>query len=138
RAEADLQFRAAYLDAEIHSPPLQRNSPMQIVHHPVKRGQMNRLDDAHVIQRYVQPALRQRSQLAAIKAGAAESLQAVAVGPFDCSQHVGTVARATDADEQVPGAGQVLELLDEDALKAFVIAPGKNVGRVVGQAEDAE
>ena len=37
-----------------------------------------------------------------------------------------------------PGRGQVLELLDEDAIEALVVAPGEDVGRVVGQAEDAQ
>ena len=84
------------------------------------------------------PFLRQRPQLAAAEAGAAEGRQAVAVGPLHRAQDVGTVARAADGDEQVAGAGQVLQLLHEDAVEALVVAPGEDVRRVVGQAEDAE
>ena len=82
--------------------------------------------------------LGQRPQLAAAEAGAAERLQAVPVGPLDGPQDVRAVARAADGDEQVARAGQVLELLDEDAVEALVVAPGEDVRRVVGQAEDAQ
>ena len=37
-----------------------------------------------------------------------------------------------------PGLRQVLELFDEDAVEALVVAPGEDVRRVVGQAEDAQ
>src|SRR5262249_61776592 len=33
---------------------------------------------------------------------------------------------------------QVLHLLDEDAVEALVVAPGEDVRRVIGQAEDAD
>src|SRR5262245_15768467 len=41
-ANTDLEFGAADFDSEIHTPPLQRNAPVQIVHDPVKRRQMDR------------------------------------------------------------------------------------------------
>ena len=78
------------------------------------------------------------AQLAAAEAGAAERLQPVPVGPLHRPQHVGAVAGAADGDQQVARAGQVLELLDEDAVEAFVVAPGQDVRRVVGQAQDAQ
>ena len=102
RADAELKLGAADLDAEVHDQ--QRNRRVQVVHHPVKRRQVDRLDDAHVVERHVQPVLRQRPQLAAAEAGAAERRQAVAVGPLDRPQDVRAVARAADGDEQVAGA----------------------------------
>ena len=74
---------------------------MQVVHDPVERRQVDRLDDAHVVERHVQALLGQAAQLAAAEAGAAERLQAVAVGPLDGPQDVRAVARAADGDEQV-------------------------------------
>src|SRR5262249_25559792 len=71
-------------------------------------------------------------------ARAAESPDAVAVGPVDGAKDVRAVARATDGDEQVARARQVLELLHEDAVEALVVGPGQDVRCVVGQAEDAE
>ena len=84
------------------------------------------------------PLLRQRPQLAAAVAGAAECLQVVAIRPLDGPQNVRTVARAADRHEQVAGTGQVLQLLDEDALETLVVGPREDVRRVVGQAEDAQ
>src|SRR4051812_5799998 len=109
-----------------------------MVHHPVERGQMNRLDNAHVFDRYMQALLRQVTQLAAGEAGAAKGLEAIAIGPFDGPQYVWTVAGPADGDEQIARTGQVLELLDEDAVEAFVVAPGEDIGRIVGEAQDAE
>jgi len=72
RPNAELQFRAADFDAEIHAPPSQRNPPVQIVHDPVERRQVDGLDDAHVIEGDVEIVLSQRAQFAAAEAGAAE------------------------------------------------------------------
>src|SRR5262249_16224207 len=77
------------------------------------------------------------------RCGAAEPVPpdrpaAVAVGPLPRRQHVGAVARAADGDEQVARRRQVLELFDEDAVEALVVAPGQDVRGVVGQAEDAQ
>jgi len=52
---------------------LHRNPPMKIVNHPVERGQVNGLDDAHVVQINVQIVVGERAQLAAAETGAAES-----------------------------------------------------------------
>ena len=101
--------------------------PGHVADDPVERRQVNRLDDAHVVERHVQVLLGQRPQLAAGEAGAAEGSQVVPVGPLDGPQDVGAVAGAADGDEQVAGAGQVLELLDEDALEALVVGPGEDV-----------
>ena len=43
-----------------------------------------------------------------------------------------------DRDEQIARRGQVLQLLHEDAIEPLVVAPGQDVGRVVGQAQDLE
>jgi len=75
------------------------------------------------------------AQLAAGEAGAAEGLQAVGVAPIDGAEDVGAVAGPRDGDEQVTGAGEVLELFDEDAVEALVVTPGEDVGGVVGQAQ---
>ena len=82
----------------------------------------------------MQPLLGQRPQFAAAEAGAAVCLYIVAVRPLDGPQHVRAVARAADGDEQVAGLGQVLELLDEDALETLIVGPGEDIRRVVGQA----
>src|SRR5437588_11968379 len=86
----------------------------------------------------MQVLVRHRPQLAAGKAGAAERRQAVTIGPIDGAQHIGTVARAADGNEQVARTSQVLELFDKDTIEALVVAPGKNVRRVIGQAQHAQ
>jgi hypothetical protein len=108
------------------------NPPVQIVHHPVKRRQVNRLDYAHIVERHVKILLRERPQLASGKACAAEGAQIVAIGPVDGAQHVGAVAGAADGNEQVAGLRKVFQLLDENAVKPFVISPSKDIRRVVG------
>ena len=62
----------------------------------------------------------------------------MAVGPIDGVQHVGAVARAADGDEQITGLCQVLKLLDEDTLETFIVSPGKDIRRIIGQTQDAE
>jgi len=99
---------------------------------------MNRLDDAHVIERDMEVFVRQISELAATEASAAECLDAVAVGPFHGAKDVRTIAGAADGDQKVAGARQVLQLLDENAIEAFIVAPGENVGSVIGEADDAQ
>src|SRR5207237_5238258 len=59
-------------------------------------------------------------------------------GPLHGAQHIGAVAGAADRDEQVAGTRQILQLLHKHTLKSFVVAPGENVRRVVGQTEDAQ
>ena len=82
--------------------------------------------------------LGERAELAAGEAGAAEGVEAAAVGPFDGAEDVGAVAGTADGDQEVAGVGEVFELFDENAVEAFVVAPGEDVGGVVGEAEDAE
>jgi hypothetical protein len=43
----------------------ERNPGVQVVDHPVEGGQVDRFDDAHVVERHVQVLVRQRLQLAA-------------------------------------------------------------------------
>src|SRR5262245_49398180 len=109
---------------------------MQVIDDPVERRQMDRFDDAHVVKRDVEALLGEGAELAAGEAGAAERLETVAVGPVDGLEHIGAVAGATDGDQQVAGTSQVLELLDKDAIEALVVAPGEDIGGVVGEAED--
>src|SRR5438309_11650336 len=107
--------------------PLATDSPVQVVHDPMKGGQMNRFDHPHGIQRNVGILLSEFSQLAAVESRAAESLHTVIIRPLDRPKHIRAVARPADSDEQITGASQVLELFDKHALEAFVIAPGKDV-----------
>jgi len=106
---------------------------VEVVYHPVKRGEMDRLDDPHIVQWYMQTILGQLPQAPAAKAGAAESHQPVAIGPLDSPQHVDAVARSGDRHQQIAGASEILQLLDEDTLEALVVGPGQNVRRIVGQ-----
>ena len=86
----------------------------------------------------MQASLGRRPQLAAAVTSQAERPQIVRIGPFDGPQDIRAVAGAADGNQQVAGRGEVFQLLDEDALKPFVVGPSENVGRVVGQAEDAQ
>src|SRR5579862_7660860 len=102
---------------------LQRNPPIQFVHHPMKRRQMNGLHNSHIVQRHMQSLLSQRQEFAAAEAGAAECFQAVTVGPLDGAQNIGTVTRTTDGNQHVARTGKVFQLFHEDALETFVVAP---------------
>ena len=86
----------------------------------------------------MQSLLGQVPELAAAKASAAERFETAAVGPLDRAEHVGAIPRSTNRDQKVAGLGKVLELLDENAVKPFVISPRENVRRVVGEADDAQ
>ncbi len=111
---------------------------MQIIDDPMKRRQVDRLDNAHVVERDVKVVLGQGLQFAAGEAGAAERRQLVAIGPLDGAENVRTVAGTADGDEQIAGTSKVLQLLDEDALEPLVVAPCEDIRRIVGQAEDAD
>src|SRR5262249_18011893 len=39
---------------------------------------------------------------------------------------------------QIARTGQVLELLDKDAVESFVVAPREDIGCVVGEAQNAQ
>src|SRR5262249_9002953 len=82
-------------------PLTQDHAPGPPIAPPVERGQVDGLDDAQVTQGAVQPLRGQGAQLAAGEAGAAERLQAVAVGPIDGAENVGAVARAADGNQHV-------------------------------------
>src|SRR5258707_365772 len=99
---------------------------------------MNGFDDAHVVERHMQIVVRQRLQLAATKPGATERRKVVAIRPLDGLEDIWTVARAADGNEEIAGAGEILQLFDEDAIESFIVSPGQNIGRVIGQAENAE
>src|SRR5262245_57238883 len=86
----------------------------------------------------MQAVLRERLELAPREPGAAERSEAVLVGPVHGAKDVRAVSRAADGDEQISRAGDILQLLDEDAVEALVVGPGEDVGRVVGEAEDLE
>ena len=77
-------------------------------------------------------------EFAAGEARAADGRDAPAIGPFNRFKDVGAVAAAANGDEQIAGAGEILELFDEDAVEPLVVAPGENVGGVVGEAEHLE
>src|SRR5262245_33752018 len=60
-----------------------RDPPVQVADDPVKRRQMDALDDAHVVERDVQALLGDLLQLATGVAGAAEGREVVRVRPLD-------------------------------------------------------
>ena len=68
----------------------------------------------------------------------ADGGQAVVVGPGDGLEDVRAVSRSRDRQQDVAGRGEVLELFEEDPVVAFVVGPGHDAGRVVGQAQDLE
>lgn len=104
----------------------------------MERSEVNRLDNAHVVERHMQTVTGQLPQSPAAEAGAAEGVHLVAVGPLDGPQHVGAVARARDRHQHIAGASEVFQLLDEDPLEALVVGPGQNVRGVVGQTQDPQ
>ncbi len=99
---------------------------------------MDRFDDAHVVEGDVEIFVREAHEFSPGEAGAAERCHAVTVGPIDGAEDVRAIAGAADRNQEIAGVGQVFELFDEDAVEAFVVAPGQELGRVIGQAEDAE
>jgi len=94
----------------------------------MKGCQVNRFDYAHIVQRNVQILLGQFAELAAAESGAAKGFPCRDCWPLDCSKYIGAVARPADGDEQITEVGQVLELLDENPLEAFVIAQARIYG----------
>src|SRR6516162_5938936 len=86
----------------------------------------------------MQALLCESAQFAATEAGAAECAQVVAIRPLHGLKYVGTIAGAADGNEQIAGLCQVFELLDENAVKTFVVAPCQYVRRVVCQTQDAQ
>src|SRR5712692_2498170 len=115
-----------------------RKPSVQVIHDPMKSGQVNRFNHAHVVQENMQVLLGELLQFAAAKARAAEGFQPVAIRPLHRHKDIGAIARPADGNEQIAGASQVFELLDEDALEPLVVTPSENIRRVVGQAEDAQ
>ena len=78
------------------------------------------------------------AEFAAVAAGERDGTAADRVGVFDRAQDIGGIAGAADGHHHVAGLGEILQLLDEDAVVADVIGVGRNGGQGVGERHDAE
>ena len=76
---------------------------VQVIDDPVKRRQVDRFDDAHVVEGDVKVVLSERLELAAGEAGAAEGGEPIAIGPLDGAEDIRAVAGAADGDEEIAG-----------------------------------
>ena len=65
-------------------------------------------------------------------------VEAIFVGPGDGLEDIRAVSRTRDGEQNVAGRSEILQLLEEDPVVAFVIGPGHDAGGVVGQAQDLE
>ena len=82
--------------------------------------------------------LAKRFQLSTGISGDAPRGQPFSIRPFDGVQNIRTVSAAADRNQDIPFRGKVLQLLDENAIKTFVVTPGENIGGVIGQTEDLQ
>ena len=76
----------------------QRHPSVQIVDHPVERGEVDRLDDPHVVERNVQPVVGNPTEPAPDKAGTPKRGQSVGIGPLDRPEDIWAVSTPTDRD----------------------------------------
>src|SRR5262245_10956974 len=111
---------------------------MQIVHDPMKRGQMDRFNKAHIVERHVHSFLSDLAKLTAGKTGTAKSNQTMTIRPFRCANDIRAVAGTADRDQQIARVGEVFQLLGEDTIESLVVGPGEDVRRVVGETHNAE
>ena len=110
----------------------------EVVDDPVEDDLVERFDDAHVVDGGVEVVMGERFELAAGEAGDADGGEAVVIGPRDGLEDIRAVSRAGDREQDVTWGREVLELLEEDAVIAFVVCPGHDAGGVIGQAQDFE
>ena len=82
--------------------------------------------------------LGQRPQAAAIPARQSDRPAADGVAVFHRAQDVRGIAGAADPHDDVPGFGEILQLLDEDAFVADIVGVGGDGGKRISEGQDAE
>ncbi len=78
------------------------------------------------------------AHLTAVIAGEADGSDALAAGLLECVDDVGGVAGGGDAEEDVSGLAEGLDLACEDLVEAEVVADGGEDGGVRGESNGAE
>src|SRR5437867_8926008 len=86
----------------------------------------------------MQAVMTHWSESAAIIAGDAHGPKPLRIRPLDSLEHIRTIARSADRQQERAGLRQVLELFDKYALIAAIVRIGEDVRRVVGEADDSE